>query len=70
MANFNITRDNVNEKINELLCIFLNDKLTQTDWSDCIKKLKSAIDSSKDSEIKIALMGSQGCCRQRGRTAR
>lgn len=58
MASFNITRENVNEKINELLGIFLSDELTQTDWSDCIKKLKSAIDSSKDSDIKIALMGS------------
>jgi predicted GTPase len=58
MANFNITRENANEKIVELLGIFSNDKLTETDWSDCIKKLKSAIDSYQDSEIKIALMGS------------
>ena len=58
MANFNITRENVNEKTNELLAIFSNDALTEIDWSDCIKKLKSAIDSYQDSEIKIVLAGS------------
>ena len=58
MENFNITRENVNEKTNELLGIFSNDELTEIDWSDCIKKIKSAKDSYQDPEIKIVLMGS------------
>ena len=56
MGNFNIPKKDALKKAEELLMLFLDDKSTGIDWSECVKKLKSMIEAN-DSEIKIALMG-------------